>query len=413
MGSLILSATAKRITTMQTIRSLRHYRSVLAVAVTIALSGALTGCKTPSTESAATLPAPQIPVAQPLIQRVAIPQQYPARVEAINRVELRPRVSGYVETVHFTEGSIVTAGDRLLTIDARPYRAKLEEAAAALALAESDRELARQEQQRAERLVARKAIAQQELDRRTAALVAAEARVAAAHAARELASLELSFTEVKAPIGGRIGRAEVTPGNLVSASAAGGTLLATLISVDPLYISFDIDEQTASAAGRDGENILPIRFSAGAVEDLEAEIAFLDNELGRGTGTLRLRATVANPNGQLIPGMLGRAVVSLASEETSILIDDKAIGTDQGRRYVLVAGQGARLEYRPIETGPLHGGLRVVTSGLSSDDQVVVNGLMRVRPGVVIEPVPVTMDKAAAGDYTPIAVPTSLVAATE
>lgn len=400
---------------MQTIpnRSLRRYRSALAVAVTMAIGGALAGCDTESTEIAATLPAPPIPVAQPLVQRVAIAQQYPARVEAIDRVELRPRVSGYVERVHFTEGSIVAAGDPLVSIDGRPYRAKLEEAAAALALAESDRELARQEQERAERLVARKALAQQELDRRAAALVAAEARVAAARAARELAALELSFTDVRAPIAGRIGRAEVTPGNLVSASAAGGTLLATLVAIDPLYISFDLDEATASAAGRDGENILPIRFSAGTLPEVEAEVAFLDNEVGRGTGTLRLRATVANPEGQLIPGMLGRAVVSLAGEQSSLLIDDKAIGTDQGRRYVLVAGEGDTLEYRPIETGPLHGALRVVSSGLSPADRVVVNGLMRVRPGSVIAPVPVPMERAAAGDYTPIADPSNLVAATE
>ncbi len=394
-------------------RSLRRYPSALAVVATMAIGGALAGCNTDSAEVAATLPAPPIPVAQPLVQRVAIAQQYPARVEAIDRVELRPRVSGYIESVHFTEGSLVAAGDRLVSIDARPYQAKLDEAAAALALAESDRELARQEQERAERLVARKALAQQELERRGAAVVAAEARVAAARAARELAALELSFTEVRAPITGRIGRAEVTPGNLVTASAAGGTLLATVVSMDPLYISFDMDEATASAAGRDGENILPIRFSAGAVQELEAEVVFLDNELGRGTGTLRLRAAVANPEGQLIPGMLGRASVALATEGSSLLIDDKAIGTDQGRRYVLVAGEGGKLEYRPIEIGPLHGALRVVNSGLTADELVVVNGLMRVRPGAVIAPVQVPMEKAAAGDYTPIVAPSNLVAARE
>jgi RND family efflux transporter MFP subunit len=390
--------------------SLPLSRLLRALATTLVLGATLSACQPGEPAGAAALPPPQIPVATPLVKAVPNVRQYPARVEAVDRVELRPRISGYVDRILFTEGSVVAAGQPLVEIDPRPYRAKLAEAEAAFALARSDLVLAGQERDRAVRLVAREALSTQELQRREAALAAAEARIAAATAAREAAALDLSFTTIVAPVAGRIGRAEVTPGNLVSAAPGGGTLLATLVSIDPVYVSFDVDESTAlnmsSAAA-----MLPVTLEV-AGESREGHIAFLDNELGRGTGTLRARATVMNADARLVPGMMGRVTVALAAEQQSLLIDEKAIGTDQGRRFVLVAGEEGTLEYRPIETGPMHGGLRVVRAGLLADDRVVVNGLMRVRPGTVIEPVAVGMERAAAGDYTPAA-SASLVAAAE
>jgi RND family efflux transporter MFP subunit len=380
------------------------------LALALATSLVLAACQPGEPASQAALPPPQIPVATPLAKAVPTVRDYPARVEAIDRVELRPRVSGYVERVLFTEGSVVSAGEPLVEIDARPYRAKLAEADAALSLAQADLVLAGQERDRAARLVAREALATQELQRREAAFAAAEARVAAATAAREAAALDLSFTTIVAPVSGRIGRAEVTPGNLVNAGPMGGTLLATLVSVDPVYVTFDLDESTALGMGS-AAAILPVTLEV-AGEAREGHVAFLDNEVGSGTGTLRARALVANADARLVPGMLGRVTVALAAEQHSLLIDDKAIGTDQGRRFVLVAGAGGALEYRPIETGPMHEGLRVVRAGLSADDRVVVNGLMRVRPGAVVEPVPVGMERAAAGDYTP-ATSAALVAQAE
>lgn len=382
-----------------------------AAASLILLAAAQAACTATSAEQA-TPPTPQIPVAKPLVQAIAPSQQYPARIEAIDRVELRPRVSGYVEQVLFEEGAVVRKGQPLVRIDARPYRARLNEAQAGLELARADLALAQQEQERAHRLVARSAIAVQELDRREAALAAARARVAAAKAAHEQAALELSYTEILAPITGRIGRAQVTVGNLVSAADGGGTLLAILVSTDPVYVTFDLDEKTAAQAGREGENVLPVRFAAaGRATEAIGTLAFLDNELGNGTGTLRARAQLHNADGVLVPGMLGRVTVTLNHLDDSLLIDDKAVGTDQGQRYVLVAGAGGALEYRPIETGALHGALRVVSQGLTADDQVVVNGLMKVRPGAVIQPVPVSMARAAAGDYSPLAA--SVVATAE
>jgi membrane fusion protein, multidrug efflux system len=347
--------------------------------------------------------APEIPVARPELRSIAPSHHFPGRVEAINRVELRPRVSGYIEAVLFEEGALVQKGQLLYRIDARPYRARLAEADAALALATAELKLAQQEQARAKRLVEHNAIAVQELDRREAALSAARARLAVAEAARKLSALELTYADIHAPITGRVGRALATVGNLVSADSSGGSLLTVLVSTDPVFVTFDIDEMTAAQAGANGERLKPVRFSvAGQSTEATGTVTFLDNEMGKGTGTLRLRAQLQNPDGRLMPGMLGRVTLTLDQTHETLLIDDKAIGTDQGHRYVLVAGEDGKLAYRLVDTGAQHGALRAINSGLAPDDLVVVNGLMRVRPGAVIQPVPVSMERAAAGDYTPI-----------
>lgn len=354
--------------------------------------------------------APQIPVAAPIVQAVAPTHEYPGRVEAIDRVELRPRVSGYVEEVAFEEGAYVRKGQRLFRIDARPYRARFAEAEAAFALAQADLNLAREEHQRAERLVARNAIAAQELDRRAAALAAADARVAAARASREAAALDLSFTNVAAPISGRIGRAQVTEGNLVSATAGTGTLLAVLVSTESMYVTFDMTDAVAASVVT-GAQKLQVRFAAAKGSEAVGHLAFLDNELGPATGTLRARAAFENRDGSLVPGMIGKVTLVLAERNDALLVDEKAIGTNQGQRFVLVVGKEGALEYRPVTLGARIGALRIVDQGLAAGDAIVVNALMRVRPGAVIQPVPVSMERAAAGDYSPLA--TNVVAAKE
>jgi multidrug efflux system membrane fusion protein len=323
-------------------------------------------------------------VALPVVRKVAVTQTYPAQIEAIERVELRPQVSGYLEAVNFTEGANVARGQLLFRIDARPYAAALAEAEAALTQAQAEAEATIKEGSRAARLVEKRAISQEEGDRRVASAAVASARVAAALAAVERARLNLAFTEVRSPISGRIGRAEMTRGNLVSPES----LLAIVVATNPVYVRFDVDENTlATQAGKAREN-WRVDFNG-----IPAEVAFVENELGRGTGTLRVRARLANTNGSVIPGMYGTATLTLGDETNALLVRDEAIGSDQGQRFVLVADGNDKLQYRPITLGARDGNLRVVTSGISATDKVVVSGLFRLRPGMPVAPNVVAMDE--------------------
>jgi membrane fusion protein, multidrug efflux system len=359
-----------------------------AAVLALILSGALSfsACSPEAAsaqESTAAKPAPAT-VAAPVIRTVAITQTYPAQVEAIERVELRPRVAGALESVNFTEGARVAKGQLLFRIDRRPYAAALAEAQAALAQAQADAEAALREGARASRLVEKKAISQEDADRRIAAAGVASARVQAARAALERARLNLSFTEVRAPISGRIGRAEMTAGNLVSPE----TRLAVVVATDPLYVRFDVDENTlAQYLGRTTSQ-WSVDFNG-----KPAEVAFVENELGRGTGTLRVRAKLANTDGAVIPGMYGTATLKLGERKNAVLVRDEAIGTDQGQRFVLVVGANNTLQYRTVTPGPREGALRVIENGLSAGDTIVVTGLFRLRPGMTVAPNVVAMEK--------------------
>ncbi|HEY0141676.1 MAG TPA: efflux RND transporter periplasmic adaptor subunit [Thermoanaerobaculia bacterium] len=322
-------------------------------------------------------------VATPLIRTVAITKTYPAQIEAIERVELRPRVSGALESVNFAEGALVARGQLLFRIDRRPYAAALAEAQAALVQAQADASAALREGSRATRLADQNAMSIEEAERRVAAANVSAARVDAAKAAVERARLNLSFTEVRSPISGRIGRAEVTRGNLVGPE----TRLAVVVAIDPVYVRFDVDENTlASQIGktknwRVGFNGMP------------AEVAFVENEIGRGTGTLRIRARLENTNGNAIPGMYGTATLTLGEEKNALLVREEAIGADQGQRFVLVVDGKNTLQYRPVTLGARQGNLRVVKSGLTGSDRIVVNGLFRLRPGMPVAPRHESMEK--------------------
>ena len=323
-------------------------------------------------------------VAAPVVRDVAVTQTYPAQVEAIERVELRPQVSGYLEAVTFTEGATVARGQVLFRIDPRPYAATLAEAEAALAQAQADAEATIREAARATRLVEKKAISQEDADRRNASAAVAAARIASARAAVDRARLDLSFTEVRSPIAGRIGRAEVTRGNLVSPQ----TKLAVVVTTDPVYVRFDVDENTLASRIGSGRGRWRVAFNG-----MPAEVAFVENEIGAGTGTLRIRARLSNPHGAVMAGMYGTATLTLGEEKNAILVREEAIGADQGQRFVLVVDARNNLAYRPVTLGAREGDLRIVKSGLTAADRVVVSGLFRLRPGMPVAPSVVAMEK--------------------
>ena len=323
-------------------------------------------------------------VAAPITRTVAVTQTYPAQVEAIERVELRPQVAGALDSVQFTEGANVSKGQLLFRIDPRPYAAAVAEAEAALAQAQADAEASIREGERAARLVEKKAISQEDAERRVASASVATARVNAARAAVRRAKLNLSFTEVRSPITGRIGRAEVTRGNVVSPE----TRLAVIVATDPVYVRFDVDENTLASHIGTGFGRWRVDYNG-----TPAQVAFVENEIGRGTGTLRIRARLSNGKGAVIPGMYGTATLTLGEEKNALLVREEAIGADQGQRFVLVADEKNVLQYRPVTLGAREGDLRVVKSGLAANDRVVINGLFRLRPGMPVAPNVVAMEQ--------------------
>lgn len=358
--------------------------AVVALLITAALSFSACSPDTASAQEATAAKASPATVATPVVRTVALTQTYPAQVEAIERVELRPRVAGSLDAVNFIEGAVVSRGQILFRIDARPYAAALAEAEAALTQAQADAEATIREGERAARLVEKKAISREDAERRVASASVASARVAAARAAVERARLNLSFTEVRSPITGRIGRAEITRGNLVSPE----TRLAVVVSIDPVYVRFDVDENTLASQLGKGQGQWRVTFNG-----MPAEVAFVENEIGRGTGTLRIRAKLENPSGAVIPGMYGTAKLTLGEEKNAVLVREEAIGADQGQRFVLVVDEKNTLQYRAVTLGAREGDLRVVKSGLTAGERVVINGLFRLRPGMPVAPNLVVMEK--------------------
>jgi RND family efflux transporter MFP subunit len=315
----------------------------------------------------------------------------------VERVELRPRVSGYIESVAFREGAEVKKGDVLFAIDPRPYEAALKRAEADLARAESTLRQAQSESERAVKLLELRALSQEEYDARTAGLEKARADVQAAQAAVDAAELDLSFTRVRAPISGVVGRAEVTAGNFV---ASGQTLLTRLVSIDPVYVRFEGDEaaylrQARYARQNGNQESSPQPVWVGLTNEEgyphRGELVFTDNELDALTGTISARARLSNHERLFTPGLFARVRLGEGATHTAILIEDRAVGTDQTRRFVYVVKPDNTLEVRTVELGRLHEGLRVVREGLEPGERIVVNGLMRVRPGITISPQQVAM----------------------
>jgi RND family efflux transporter MFP subunit len=335
--------------------------------------------------------------------------EFTGRLEAVDQVEIRPRVSGYIQRVDFAEGKEVKKGEVLFEIDPRPYQAQLAGAQAELERARSAAALAKSDVERASKLVHVQAISREEYDSRTSAEAQGGATVRAAEAAVETAQLNLEWTKVRSPIAGRVSNALVTPGNLVQGGPP-ATLLTTVVSLDPMYLYFDSDEQTylryANLAKSTGANWREARLPVylGLANETgfphEGRLDFVDNQVDPNTGTIRTRAVFSNKSRALTPGLFARVKLVGNQKTNALLVRDAAIGTDQDRKFVLVVGPGDTLAYRPIVPGRLTEGLRIVTSGLKAGDRVVVNGLMRVRPGMKVAP---TLAAMVPDSTTPVA----------
>jgi RND family efflux transporter MFP subunit len=352
--------------------------------------------------SAQSAPPPQVSVAQVLEKRVKDWDEFTGRMQAVETVEIRPRVSGYIDKVAFTEGSQVKNGDLLFVIDPRPYQAEYDRAAADVKRYKTALELGRIELVRVQRLKDSGAVSEEELDERKSTVAQGEANVAGAEAARETASLNLSFTRVTSPIAGRVSRAEVTRGNLVTGGINGGTLLSSVVSMDPIYLYFDADEQsylrytqTAHSGVGPSSNAAqnPVQVGLANEEGFPhlGKVDFVDNQLNPQTGTIRARAVLENKNGQFTPGLFARVQLLVSGEYSAILIEDRAVNTDQNQKYVLLLGANNQIEYRKVKLGRVIEGLRIVREGLKPGDVIVVNGAQRVHPGVAVTPQRVTM----------------------
>lgn len=378
--------------------------SVTALSPLLLAAGAiaLSGCSSEATTAAAPVPA-SVSVAAALERQVVEWDDFTGRLEAVESVEIRPRVAGYIESVNFEEGSLVHKGDLLFVIDPRPYKAELDKAAAELTRARAGAELARSDVARSEKLLSIRAVSQEEYDQRVNEARESQANVDAARATLEAVRLDLSFTRVTAPITGRVSKAAVTAGNLVTGGSGAATLLTTIVSVDPIYVSFEGDEQVylkytelahrgERPSSRDAAN--PVKMGL-ANEDgypHTGKMVFVDNRVDPRTGTIRARAAFDNKDGYFTPGLFARVKLFGHNTFPAVLVDDRAVGTDQSQKFVYVVDADNKVAYRTVKVGRLTDGLRIVQSGLAPGETVVVNGLQRVHPGDVVAPERVAMD---------------------
>ncbi|MBT9502828.1 MAG: efflux RND transporter periplasmic adaptor subunit [Burkholderiaceae bacterium] len=376
-----------------------------AVTAVVAVSAAFFGlhsAEAGAPAASAEPPATPVSVATVVKSDVATWDEFSGRLEAVERVDLRSRVAGAVQAVHFKEGALVKQGDLLITIDPAPFAAEVERAEAQVAAAQSRQTYAKSDQARAQRLLDEHAIALREYDERQNTYREAEANLRAAQAALQSARLNLSYTQVRAPVSGRVGKLEITVGNLVAAGP-GAPVLTTLVSVSPIYASFDADEQVvaralkslpANAGGRSQLEKIPVLMGTAATTDtpFEGRLQLVDNQVDIKSGTVRVRAVFDNKDGSLMPGQFAKLRMGQVKNASALLINERAVGTDQSKKFVMVVGAQNKAEYREVTLGANVNGLRVVNTGLKADERIVVNGLQRVRPGAVLKPEAVAMD---------------------
>jgi RND family efflux transporter MFP subunit len=387
-------------------------RSAPVVVALLLLCAGMSGCsEQKSTAQAAAPPPPQVTVAKPVKKVVTDYDEYVGRFIALDYVEVRARVSGYLDKIHFTDGQMVKVGDPLFTIDRRPFQATLDQAKAAIEQGKANLAFAQSDLQRGKNLPVGTVITQQSLDQRVQAEGVAQANLTAAEAQTRSASLDLDFTELAAPIAGRIGDRRVSIGNLVTGGTTGTTtLLATIVSVDPIRFEFTMDEasylrylKAASAKRADSvDRGLSLDAQLKLIDDKDfvhqGRIDFIDNAIDPSSGTIRGRAVFKNTDGRLTPGMFGRIRIQASTPAEALLVPDDAIGTEQVRKFVYAVGKDNVVTPKYVTLGPVVDGLRVVTAGLDAGDTIIVNGVMRVRPGAKVAPQQATADASNSKD---------------
>lgn len=366
----------------------------------------LSGCnfaRGKTAEAPAAAGGPPISAASVIEKQIEQTQEFSGRLEAIEHVDIRSRVGGFITEVNFKPGSEVKKGDVLFVIDPRPYQAEMDRAQAAASSASAKAELAKLELARSEKLLGEKAIAQREYDESASSMKELDANARAAAASYEAAKLNLSYTQVRSPIDGRVSKAEITIGNLIDASAK----LTSVVSTDRIYASFDGDEDTYLRVGALSHQGQPVTVRVGLANETgfphEGKLEFVDNQLDPQTGSVRMRAMFVNADKVLVPGLFARVQLGGGKDLTkALLINDLAVGTDQNRKFVYVVDASNKAEYRPVTLGQNVAGLRVVKTGLTVGEKVVVNGLQRVHPGAPITPemVPMDFDQTTAANAT-------------
>src|SRR4051794_11808635 len=367
-----------------------------AIVGLLAAAFVLTGCGQPASQASAPPPAP-VTVAQPVKRTVTDWDEFTGRFEAMQEVQIRARVGGFVVSVEFKDGAIVRAGDLLYVIDPRPFEAVVLQAEGQLADARAKGQLAKRDLERGLTLVQTSAVSEQVVDQRRQALQAARAAETQAEGTLKAAQLNVEFTHVVAPITGRVSRHLLTPGNLVQGSEGSATLLTSIVSLDPIYIYFDVDEATylknnklwfegRRPSSRDTANPVQVTLTGETKPSHEGKMDFLDNRLEESTGTLRSRAIIPNHDLSILPGQFGRVRLIGSSPYEALLLPDTAIATDQSRKIVFVVKEDNTVEARAVELGPLDEGLRVVRTGLKPDDRVIIDGIQRARVGAKVAP---------------------------
>jgi len=385
----------------------RLWLSGAALAAVTAGGATLLSLRTTAAEApASAVPERAVPasVATVAEQEVTTWREFSGRLEAVEHVDIRSRVAGTVQAVHFREGGLVKKGDLLITIDPAPYAAEADRAQAQVMSAQAKVALANSDYERAQRLWKTKTISEQELDTRLNAKRDADAQLRAARADLQSADLNLGYTEVRAPIAGRVGRLEITVGNLVAAGPE-APILTTLVSVDPIYAGFDADEQVVVRTladlppGGDPAELerVPVQMTTdGDDTPISGHLQLVDNQVDSNSGTVRLRAVFANPDGRLMPGQFARLRMGSAKPERALLISERAVGTDQDKRFVMVLGPDNKAQYREVTLGDTTvDGQLMVKAGLKAGERILVNGLQKVQPGTLIAPQPVEEPKVA------------------
>jgi RND family efflux transporter MFP subunit len=374
----------------------RSKNRILAATFAIAaLAAGIAGCSRRPVQSK---PAPPTVIVAAVQQKEIVERdEFTGRIEPVESVEIRPRVSGYIQEVKFQSGQLVKKGDLLFQIDPRWHQAAFEQRQAEFEQARARFENSRREADRTPQLLTNNAISVEESDARQSRYREAKSAMLAAQAALDSAKLDLEYTQVRAPINGRVSRALLTEGNYVNGAAGGATMLTTLVSVDPVYVYADMDENSllrfnALAAAKkleaDGDGRIPVELQLADEPDFahRGYIESFDNRLNADTGSILLRAVFPNPDGRVVPGLFARIRVPLSERHAALLVEERAIGTDQAQKFVLTLTSSNTVAYRQVQLGPVVGDRRVVRSGLQGNEEIVVNGLQRVRPGMPVAP---------------------------